>query len=208
MNHNLRRISYQVGLALMVSVATSNLYADEILDQIESSLKAYAEKDYKLALDELKFAEVQLQEKVNQENKVLLPEPLEGWEAEDVKTTSMAMAGGGTMMSRQYKRGKEKLKIEIAANSPLMGMMTMMMKNPMLMSSDPNTKPYRYKRQKGMIEIKRNRMDTRLMLAGQILVSLELSGQNKDELKANGKKTIEQYLDKMDFAKIKEAFLE
>ena len=204
MNRNVRVIS----LALMMCLGASNAFADEISDQIESGLKAYQEKDYKLALDELKYAEAQLQEKVNQENAVLLPEPLEGWEAEDVKTTSMSMAGGGTMMSRQYKRGKEKLKIEIAANSPLMSMMTMMMKNPMLLSSNPDASPYRYKRAKGMIEIKRNKMDTKLMLAGQILLSLELSGMDKADLKTKGKEVVKQYLDKMDFAKIKEAFLE
>lgn len=204
MNCNVRSIS----LALMMCLGASSVFADEISDQIESGLKAYQEKDYKLALDELKYAEAQLQEKVNQENAVLLPEPLEGWEAGEVKTTSMGMAGGGTMMSREYTRGKEKLKIEIAANSPLLNMMTMMMKNPMLMSSNPDASPYRYKRTKGMIEIKRNKMDTKLMLAGQILVSLELTGIDKADLKTKGKEVVKQYLDKMDFAKIKEAFLE
>ena len=84
----------------------------------------------------------------------------------------------------------------------------MMMKNPMMMASNPDTKPYRYKRNKGMVEIKRNRMDVKLMIAGQILMSLELSGLKKEALKDKGKEIIEQYLDKMDIPKIKEALLE
>lgn len=197
-----------LGLAVMVSLGASNLYADEISDQIKTGLKAYEEKDYKLALEELKYAEAQLQEKVNQENSTLLPEPLEGWDAKEVKTTSMAMAGGGTMMSREYTRGKQTLKLEIAANSPLLGMMSMMMKNPMMMSSNPDTKPYRYKRNKGMLEMKRSKLSAKLLLSGQILVSAELQDRDKDRLKEKGKEVIEQHLDKLDFAKIKEALLQ
>jgi len=202
--NNLSRIS----LAILVSLGASNLYADEVTDQIESGLKAYAEKDFKLALDELKYAEAQIQELVNKENATLLTETLEGWEAKEVKTSSMAMAGGGTMMSREYSRDKETMKIEITANSPLLGMMSMMMKNPMLMSNNPDMKAYRYKRQKGMIEMKHGRMETKLLLAGQILVSLTLKDRDKDRLKDKGKETTVQFLDKMDISKIKEAFLQ
>ena len=64
------------GLVALLSLGATNLYADEISDLIESGLKAYAEEDYKLALDEIKFAEAQIQELVNKENQSLLPEPL------------------------------------------------------------------------------------------------------------------------------------
>lgn len=197
-----------LGLAVLVSLGGTNLYADEVSDQIKTSLKAYEEKDYKLALDELKYAEAQIQEMVNTENAALLPEPLEGWDAKDVKTTSMAMAGGGTMMSREYSRGKQNIKLEIAANSPLLSMMSMMMKNPMMMSANPDTKPYRYKRNKGMLENKRSRLSAKLLVSGQILVSVELQDRDKDRLKEKGKEVIEQYLETLDFAKIKEAFLQ
>ena len=203
----MKNIIIRVCLALLVSSGASSLYADEVTDLIDSGLKAYVDKDYKLALEELKYAEAQIQEKVNKENETLLPEPPEGWEAKGVKTTSMAMAGGGNMMSREYTSDKQTMKIEIAANSPLMGMMTMMMKNPMMMSGNQDMSSYRYKRQKGMVEIKRDRMETKLLLAGQILLSLTLNDRDKDRLKEKGKETTEQFLDKMDFAKIKDALL-
>ncbi len=198
----------KVGLAVLLSLGVTSLYADEISDQIESGLKAYADKDYKLALEEIKFAEAQIQELVNNENQALLPEPPEGWDAKEAKTSSLGMMGGGSMMSREYSRGKQTMKIEIAANSPLLGMMSMMMKNPMMMSSNPNMKPYRYKRNKGMIEIKNGRMETKLLLAGQILLSLTLQDRDKDRLKEKGKEVTKMFLDKMDIPKIKEAFLE
>jgi len=198
----------KVGFAVLLSVGATSLQADEISDQIESGLKAYVDKDYKLALEEIKFAEAQIQELVNNENQSLLPEPPEGWDAKEAKTTSLGMMGGGSMMSREYSRGKQTMKIEIAANSPLLGMMSMMMKNPMMMSSNPNMKPYRYKRNKGMIEIKNGRMETKLLLAGQILLSLTLQDRDKDRLKEKGKEVTKMFLDKMDIPKIKEAFLE
>jgi len=197
-----------LGLAIMISLGVSSLHADEISDQIESGLKAYSEKDYKLALDELKFAEAQLQELVNKENATLLPEPLEGWDAKDVKTQSMGMLGGGSTMTREYSKDKQSLKIEITANSPLLNMVSMMMKNPMMMASNPDIKPYRYKRTKGMSELKNGKLSIKLILAGQILVNLELRDRDKDRLKDKGKDVIKQYLDKMDFSKIKESYLE
>ena len=197
----------KVGLAVLLSLGVTSLYADEISDQIESGLKAYADNDYKLALEEIKFAEAQIQELVNNENQALLPEPPEGWDAKEAKTTSLGMMGGGSMMAREYSQGKQTMKIEIAANSPLLGMMSMMMKNPMMMASNANMKPYRYKRHKGMIEIKNGRMETKLILAGQVLVSLTLKDRDKERLKEKGKEVTEQFLDKMDIAKIKEALL-
>ena len=195
------------GLAIFISLGASNLYADEIKDQINAGLKAYEDKDYKLALDELKYAEAQLQELVNKENSALLPEPLEGWDAQDVKTQSMGLMGGGSNMSREYSRGKQNLKIEVTANSPLLNMVSMMMKNPMMMSSNPDMKPYRYKREKGMMELKRGTLSVKLLLAGQILINLELNDRDKDRLKEKGKDVIKEYLDTMDFGKIKGAFL-
>jgi len=77
----------QIGLAILLAIGGASANADEISDQIEVGLKAYADKDYKLALDELKYAEAQIQEMVNKENEALLPEPLDGWTAKDAKTT-------------------------------------------------------------------------------------------------------------------------
>lgn len=204
----MRKEISQLGLAILVSLAGTGIHADEVSDQIESGLKAYVDKDYKLALDELKFAEAQLQEMVNKENEMLLPKAPDGWKAGDAKTTSMAMLGGGGIMSREYTKGKQKMKIEIAANSPMLGIMTMMMKNPMMMAANDKMKPYRYKRQKGMIEMKNGRMETKLVLAGQILLSMTLSDNDKARLKESGKKTTEMFLDGMSISKIKEAFLE
>ncbi len=204
MNSNLRKI----GLAILVSLGTVNISADEISDQIQSGLDAYADKDFKLALDELKFAEAQLQELVNKENSKLLPEPFDGWDAKDVETTSLGMAGGGSVMTRKYSKGKQTMKIEIAANSPLLSMMSMMMKNPMMMASNPNSKPFRYKRQKGMVETKNGRRETKLILAGQVLVTLTLKDRDKDRLEEFGKETTKLFLEKLDIAKIKESLLE
>ncbi len=198
----------KLGLAVLLALGSINIFADEISEQIQSGLDAYADKDFKLALDELKFAEAQLQELVNKENSKLLPEPFDGWDAKDVETTSLGMAGGGSVMSRKYSKGKQTMKIEIAANSPLLSMMSMMMKNPMMMASNPKSKPFRYKRQKGMVETKNGRRETKLILAGQVLLTLTLNDRDKDRLEESGKETTKLFLEKLDIAKIKESLLE
>lgn len=200
----MKKLMRSTSLALLMAVSFTAAMADEVTDQIESGMKAYNDKDYKLALEELKFATAQIQELANKENSALLPDALKGWTADEVKAQSMQMLGGGSMFSRSYNRGDERLKIELAANSPMINMVSMMLSNPMMAAGNPKMKPYRYKRIKGVMEEKRNAVETKLLVAGQILVSMDY---NKPD-KAKAKEVVEAYLDSMDFDKIKDAFLQ
>ncbi len=190
-----------IPLVLMSSIAL----ADEITDQIKLGLTAYEDKDYRTAVDELKFAIAQLEKLKREQNQKLLPEPLEGWKAEDTSDSggnqmAMAMMGGGTSMKGSYSRDNESVEIEILANSPLLPMMTMMLSNPAMLAGDKNTEPFRYKKSKGMKKTEANTVEITLLLAGQIMV--KVVGENlKDE------KALMQYLDAIDMAKLKEALL-
>ncbi len=180
------------------------IWADDITDQIQTALTAYEDKDYRTAVDELKFVTAQLEKLKNEQNQTLLPDPLDGWkvEAGDNADSQMAMAmmGGGSSMKATYLREKETVEIEVLANSPLLSMMTMMINNPMMMASDKNIKPFRYKKSKGMKKTDGNTTEITLVLAGQIMV--KVTGENlKDEA------ILEQYLDAIDMAKLKEALL-
>ena len=90
-------------MALSVCMA-AQVSADEVTDQINAGLQAYEAQDYRTALDELQFAVAQIQEKADAENSVLLPEPLEGWQAGEIETVSagMMMMGGGSSMTRHW----------------------------------------------------------------------------------------------------------
>lgn len=190
-------------LALVASILSTTLaIADEITDQIDSGREAYEQKDYRAAIDDLNFAVAQIQELLNSQNATLLPEPLDGWTASEVENASsaMSMIGGGTNMTRTYQRNGEQMEINIIANSPwVMGMMQML-GNPMMMSGNPNMKPYRHNRIKGMKETTDGEVAVTLAVAGQIVV--KVTGRNLES-----EEPIEQYLDAMDFDRIQSTLL-
>ncbi len=190
-------------LASMTLLSTST-FADEIVNQMNEAIKAYQEKDYKGAMDELKYITAQIQKLDATENQKLLPAPLEGWSLEKSKDDGgqamMSMLGGGTSMQATYRKGKEKVEIEILANSPMIAMLSMAMSNPALMASDPSTTPYRYKRNKGMKKKEGTKTEISLLIAGQIL--LKLSGNNlKDD------SILEKYLEAIDIKALKNSLL-
>lgn len=177
--------------------------ADEVTDQIQSGLEAYEQQDLQGAISDLNYAVAQIQEMVNAANAQLLPEPLDGWTADEVENAgaAMSMLGGGTNMTRRYRRGVETVEINIIANSPWVMSMMQMMGNPMLMANSPNMKPYRYKRLKGMKDTSNGQIEITLAVVGQIMV--KVSGQNlADEA------PLVEYLDTMDFAQIQQALLQ
>ena len=189
-------------LSLTILVSTS-LYADKVTDQIQTAIQSYEDKEYKLAIDDLKFAIAQIEKLDNEENKKLLPTPLEGWslKAGDNSTqAAMSMMGGGTSIQGVYTRGSEQVDISIIANSPMLAMAGMMINNPTLLATDPNTEPYRYKRIKGIKKKEGGATEITLIIAGQIMV--RLTGENlKDDT------VLEQYLDAMDMKKLKMSLL-
>ena len=189
-----------ISLTLMSPVT----FADQITEQIQTALTAYEDKDYKTAVEELKFATVQLEKLKNKQNQTLLPKPLEGWKIiqSDNSDNQMAMSimGGGTTIKGKYQREKETIEIEVLANSPLLPMMTMMLNNPAMMASDKNIKPYRYKKAKGMIKKSGNKTEMTLLLAGQIMLKITGHKLKDDEV-------LKQYLEVIDLNKLKEALL-
>jgi hypothetical protein len=176
--------------------------ADEIIDQMKEAIKAYEEKDYKGAMDELKYVTAQLQKLDAAENQKLLPAPLEGWSVENNNEgqAMMSMLGGGTSMQATYTKGSESVDIQIIANSPMIAMMSMAISNPALMAADPSTEPYRYKRNKGVKKKEGSTTEISLLIAGQILLKLE--GQNLTD-----ESILEKYLDGIDIKELKNNLL-
>lgn len=191
------------GLLTLPLLMGTALYADDIEDQIQAGLKAYQDKDYKIAVDELKFAMAQLEKLAQNDNQKLLPPALDGWtmKIDDSSTqAAMSMMGGGTSMGATYTHSNETIHIQIIANSPMIAMVGMMINNPMMAAADENTKPYRYKRIKGVKKTEGSTTEITLLLVGQIMVRID-----GDNLKDTA--VLEQYLDKMDMNALKEALL-
>ncbi len=188
-----------IGLLLIVPFG---VMADEVEDQIKQGLQAYQSQDYRAAVEELNYAIAYIQEKLNAQNVELLPKPLKGWTASKTENASgaMSMMGMGSHMSRSYQRGNERIEISITAGSPMVAGALAMINNPMMISSNPDMKPFRYQRIKGIKEVSGNRIEITLTIAGQIMI--QLTGSNTEEA------VIKQYLDAMNFDAIKKSFLQ
>lgn len=200
------KINYFLSTAIFCSacaVISTPTMADDISEQITAGLEAYNDKDYKIALEELQFATAQIQQLNQKEMLKLLPKALDGWteeEAEGDNQLAMSMMGGGTTIQKEFSRDNESVKVMVMANSPMLPMMTMMMKNPALMASQKGVKPYRYKRAKGMIKKENRKTEINLLVAGQILVQISGSDLKDDTV-------LEEYLKQMDLKKLKNALL-
>ena len=179
--------------------------ADEITDQLNTARKAYESGELRSAVQTLQFAVASIQEKINLSLLELLPEPLDGWNADEPQAQSGGMAAmiAGTNLSRRYYRddGAE-VDISITADSPLLSMMTMMLSNPMLMQTDPGTRVYTHGGQRGMIKHEKDSdvWEISLMVGGKIMIQVTGRGI-KDQ------QDVEAYLEAIDLAAI-EARLE
>lgn len=185
---------------LLITIPTM---ADNVTDPIETALKAYGEKEYKLAIEELKYATAALQKLDAEENKKLLPEALDGWqkkEGDNSGQAAMNMFGGGSMTTAEYTRGNERIEIQIVANSPMIATLGMMINNPMLTGSD-GSEPYRYKRLKGIKQTNRGTTEITLLMAGQIMIKLTGKGLKEENI-------LKAYLDTMDMKKIQNTLLQ
>ena len=190
--------------SLLFLVAGNVAAGDSVLEQIQAGIEAYKAGEYKQAITELNFAIAEIQSKVDEAAKQVLPEPLPGWKAEEAEAQSMAMMGmGGTTISRSYfKEGSgERVEIQIVADSPMIQMFAMMMTNPMMMQSDPATKVFRHNGKRGLMKHEKNSREweaTLLLGNGRIMV--QVSGTNlADEA------PVLAYLDAIDLEKIEKS---
>ena len=190
-------------MALALSVAAP-AGADDITDQLDTARTEYDSGDLRKAVQTLQFAVASIQEKINLDLLKLLPEPLDGWRADEPQAQSAGMAAmiTGTSLTRRYFRddGAE-VEISIMADSPLMPMMTMMLSNPMMMQTNPNMRIYNHNGQRGMIQHEKNSdsWEISLLVANKILVKVDGSGLKDQE-------SVEAYLNAIDMDAMTKAF--
>jgi hypothetical protein len=190
------------GLAL-TAFLSSALQADEITDQIDAARKSYESGELRASIQGLQFAVAGIQEKVNLALLQLLPEPLEGWNAEDAKATSAGMAAmiAGTNLTRHYFRDDgASVEISITADSPFLGMMTMMLSNPMMLQTDPGTRIYTHAGRRGMIKHDRDDTSVEISLMGNGNILIQVSGTGIDN------ETADSYLEAIDIDAVEKAF--
>lgn len=135
----MKKITY----LLLFTFAAFTLYSQTDLDKSILEAQAYIkQKNYKDAQIALQQAIGYLNELMGKEVLAALPLTLNDLSANtgsDVNNTAgMAMMGGGINISRSYQSSATdgaNLEINIAANSPLLSSITMMINNPLMLSS-------------------------------------------------------------------------
>ena len=161
--------------------------ADDVIDTINEALEAYKNGDYADAASSLDYASQLVKQKKGESLAALLPEPLDGWTAEEAESQAAgaAMFGGGVTASREYRKGDGQVSVQIVTDSPMLQGMMMMFSNPMFAASDGG-KMERIKRQKAIVKYNSSGHSgtIQIVVANRFLVTVEGSGVSRDELVA------------------------
>lgn len=176
--------------------------ADSVTDQLDNARQAYEAGRLKDAMNTLNFAVAEIQSKVTDRLLLLLPEPLDGWQADPAQSESAGLATmiTGTNLSRRYFRddGAE-ISLSLMADSPMLPMLTMFLSSPFMMQADPKSKPFTMKGLRGMIKHEDGTLEITLMQGGNILIQAKGAG-------AADEQAVRQYLDALDLKAIQAAF--
>jgi hypothetical protein len=161
------------------------VFADEITDSIEEAAEYYKENNYVEAANSLDYASQLIRQKRSGNLEALLPEPLAGWSADDVKSQAAGPGYLGGMISakRKYKKEKSSVTIEIITDSPALQSMVMVFSNPAYASADGG-KLTKIKRQKAIIKYHPSQKngEINIVVAKQYLVSVKGRNINENEL--------------------------
>ena len=108
--------------ACIASVCVSPpTHADDVLHELDRARRAYEQRDFTAAADVADTVIKLIRQAQAEAWKVLLPDPLPGWTADEAQSTSVAPVffGGGRSTSRVYRRGTDTVEIAVIASSPL-----------------------------------------------------------------------------------------
>jgi len=171
-------------LFLFATANTSLVYADDITDSINEGLKYYKDGQYSDAATSLNYASQLIQQKKGGSLKLLFPEPLSGWKAEDATSeTSGAAFGVGISAEREYNKGQSAVTIEIVADSPMLQGVMMMLSNPMISQADGG-KLIKVGGQKAIVKYDSTNKsgDIQVVVANRFLVSINGDGVTNADL--------------------------
>lgn len=173
--------------ALLAAVLTPLAAADDILDEIEEAVRLYEDGDHAGAAAGLEYAALQIRQLQAGRIADALPEPLPGWEAEDVETSAVAgsMMGGAVSAERRYERNGAAVDVQILGDAPMLQAAIMMLKNPMMLSAS-GRKLIRVAGRKASLEYDAGdeRGEIQLVVGDTVLVTVSGRGVGQDVLEA------------------------
>lgn len=175
-------------IALFISslfITPGAVFADEITDSIGEAMEYYKESNYVEAANSLDYASQLIRQKRSGKLEALLPEPLAGWSAEDVKSQAAGSGYFGGMISakRNYTKDNSSVTIEIITDSPALQSMVMLFSNPAYASADGG-KLTKIKNQKAIIKYNPSDKngEINIVVEKQYLVSVKGRDINQSDL--------------------------
>jgi hypothetical protein len=156
---------------LAVLMALPAYAADDILDAIDQSRKAYQAGDTATAKQSLDLASQLIGQKNAEIFATLLPAPLAGWKAEKAQATAVGatMFGGASAASRSYSNDKgDTVEISITGDSAMVMQFAPMLNNPAMAGA--MGKLIRIGSQRG---IQNQDGDVMMMVANKFLINVQ-----------------------------------
>ena len=155
---------------------------DPVILTIEKAIEEYKNQDFTNAANNLDYASQLIRQKKGEALGKLLPEPMDGWTAGEVKSqvTAASLFGGGLTAERRYMKENASVKIAIITDSPLLQSMIMMFSNPMFASSMGQFELING--HKGIVNYQNNKGDINIVVNNRFLVTVNGSSVSREEL--------------------------
>jgi hypothetical protein len=178
------RLTLACSLATVLAIA-SVARADDVEDSIQEATKAYRACDYQGAAGSLEYAAQLVRQKRGGALQAALPQPLNGWTAEDAKAEAMSamMFGGMTTAERVYRKGDARVTVRILTDSPMLQGMMGFLTNP-AMAAAAGIKMQRIGDQKAMVKYDASSKDGELtmVVANRFMITVEGDGAEQQDL--------------------------
>ncbi|MDH3889197.1 MAG: hypothetical protein OEU78_11990 [Gammaproteobacteria bacterium] len=172
-----------LGVCLAGNVSSAE--EDDVVNSINEGMEFYQSGEFAEATSSLNYAVQLIQQKKGESLSGLLPEPLDGWEAEEAQSQAAgaAMFGGGVTAERSYAKDNSRISIQIVTDSPMLQGVMMMFSNPMFATADGG-KMVRVGRQKAIVKFtpEDESGDLQMVVNNRFLVTVEGSGVSNDDL--------------------------
>lgn len=166
------------------------LLADEseISQAIKQGTQAYQDGQLAKAASQFDYVATLIRQQQAEQLADVFPEPLPDWTANQAESqaSSAAFFGGGITASRDYLKGTAQLTISISKDSPLLSAMAMLFSNPS-MASMGGYKQIHINGRSAMLKLDEYSQELQMLINNSILVQLEGSGVDKEELLAYAK---------------------
>ena len=187
-------VSYVV-LGITIS---SHVCADDVIDSVNEGLQYYKNGKYTESASSLNYAVQLIQQKRVGSLKLLFPNPLKGWKAEEARSNAGGtIFGAGINASRKYNKGSSSVSIKVVADSPMLQGIMIMFSNPMFAQSDGG-KLKKIGGQKAIVKYDAANKNGEILVAIANRFLITIRGNNVSE------ETLMDYTKAVDFKKIAE----